>query len=157
MFVLRYDLPFRRKRSSGPPHPSGAEADRAGLAEAVESLRKIVSGPVFLGGHSYGGRQSSILASEQPDLVSRLLLLSYPLHPPGKPEQLRTAHFPSLRTPALFVQGTKDEFGTEAEMKRALSQIPANPSLMLVQGAGHDLKRGKFDLGAMISSFSQLS
>ncbi|MEP6714610.1 MAG: alpha/beta fold hydrolase [Terriglobia bacterium] len=156
-YVLRYDLPFRRQRPKGPPHPSGAEADRAGLAEAVAGMREIVQGPVFLGGHSYGGRQASMLAAAQPDLVAGLLLLSYPLHPPGKPEQPRTAHFPELRTPALFVHGAKDEFGTEAEMKAALAMIPASTALMMIAGAGHDLKHGKFDLAAMIASFTSPS
>jgi predicted alpha/beta-hydrolase family hydrolase len=157
MHVVRYDLPFRRKRPFGPPSPSGAEADRAGLAEAVASLRELVSGPVYLGGHSYGGRQASMLAAAQPDLVAGLLLLSYPLHPPGKPEQLRTAHFPALRTPALFIHGTKDGFGTEAEMAAALALIPAPTQLLIVPGAGHDLKRGNFDLKSMLSSFTRLT
>ena len=74
-------------------------------------LRGRVGGPVVLGGHSYGGRQATMLAAEEPGVAEALLLLSYPLHPPNKPAQLRTAHFPQLRTPALFVSGTKDPFG----------------------------------------------
>ena len=79
---------------------------------------------VFLGGHSYGGRQSTMLAAEDPTLVAGLLLLSYPLHPPKRPTQLRTAHFPQLQTPALFVSGSKDEFGTPAELTAALASYP---------------------------------
>ena len=60
-------------------------------------IREKHPGQVWLGGHSYGGRQASMLAAETPGLVDRLLLLSYPLHPPGKPTQLRTAHFPSCK------------------------------------------------------------
>ena len=71
-------------------------------------------------------------------IAEALLLLSYPLHPPNKPGQLRTAHFSSLRTPALFVQGTKDPFGSIEEMRAALSVIPAKTVLMEVVGAGHD-------------------
>src|SRR3954451_17678376 len=63
--VLRYDLPFRQKRPSGPPHPSGAAADRVGLREAVEAIRGVVGGPIYLGGHSYGGRQATMLAAEE--------------------------------------------------------------------------------------------
>jgi predicted alpha/beta-hydrolase family hydrolase len=96
-------------------------------------------GPVFLGGHSYGGRQSSILVSENPGLVDGLLLLSYPLHPPRKPAQLRTAHLPKLHKPAFFVHGTRDPFGTIPEMKSALQLIPAAHALLEVDGAGHDL------------------
>jgi predicted alpha/beta-hydrolase family hydrolase len=103
----------------------------------------MVSGRLFLGGHSYGGRQSSMLCAElaekEPGLVSALLLLSYPLHPPRKPEQQRTQHLPDLRTPALFVEGTRDPFGSIAEIERALKMIPAKTRLFVVEGVGHDL------------------
>ena len=144
--VLRYDLPFRQKRPSGPPHPSGAAADQVGLREAVEALRSIVPGPVFLGGHSYGGRQATMLAAAELGLVAGLLLLSYPLHPPDKPESLRTAHFPALQTRAAFVHGDRDDFGSPEEMRQALSLIPGQTNLQIVPGAGHDLKKGKLDL-----------
>jgi hypothetical protein len=68
-----------------------------------------------------------------------LLLLSYPLHPPRKPEQLRTSHFPKLKTPSFFVHGTRDPFGTIPEMKSALEMIPVARVLFEVEGAGHDL------------------
>jgi predicted alpha/beta-hydrolase family hydrolase len=148
--VLRCDLPFRQKRPGGPPHPSQAGADREGLRAAVVALRRIVSGRIVLGGHSYGGRQASILASEDGSVSDALLLLSYPLHPPNKPDQLRTAHFPQLQTPALFVHGTKDPFGTTAELQTALRLIPSATELSIVEGAGHDLKRGRFDIAALI-------
>jgi predicted alpha/beta-hydrolase family hydrolase len=151
--VLRCDLPFRQRRPSGPPSPSGAAADRAGLREAVIALRRIVGGPVSLGGQSYGGRQATMLAADEPELAAALLLFSYPLHPPGKPERLRTEHFPRLRVPALFVQGTADLFGSIAEMSTAIAAIPAATRLMLIDGAGHDLRRGRFDLAAVAAAF----
>src|SRR5208337_4342106 len=137
--VLRCDLPFRQERRSGPPFPGNAERDRAGLGNAVAVLRKNVAGRIFLGGHSYGGRQATILCAAEPDLVSGLLLLSYPLHPPRKPEQLRIQHLPSLETPSLFVHGTRDPFGSSDEMKKALQLVPAKTELVEVDGAGHDL------------------
>jgi hypothetical protein len=148
--VLRIDLPFRQKKRFGPPHPATAVLDRSGLRDAVIAMRELVSGPVYLGGHSYGGRQASILASEDPDIVAALLLLSYPLHPPRKPEELRTGHFHKLRTPTLFVHGTADPFGTPEEMRAAVALIPAAKDLVFVDGAGHDLARGKFDTNALI-------
>jgi uncharacterized protein len=150
VFVFRYDLPFRQRRPFGPPAPATAAADRAGLREAVDSVRTLVPGPVFLCGHSYGGRQATLLASEDPELTGRLLLLSYPLHPPKKPEQMRTAHFPSLRTPAMFVHGTRDDFGSVEEMLTAQLLIPARTSLVSIEGAGQDLNRGKFDLERLV-------
>jgi predicted alpha/beta-hydrolase family hydrolase len=137
--VLRCDLPFRQERRTGPPFPGNAERDRAGLRNAVAVLRKNVAGRIFLGGHSYGGRQATMHCAAEPDLVSALLLLSYPLHPPRKPEQLRIQHLPNLRTPSLFVHGTRDSFGSIEEMTKALQLMPAKTELMKVEGAGHDL------------------
>lgn len=141
--VLRCDLPYRQLRSFGPPGPGDAARDRAGLRNAIGVLGKMISGRIFLGGHSYGGRQSSMLcaelSTEDPDLVAALLLLSYPLHPPRRPEQQRTQHLPDLRTTALFVEGTRDPFGSIAEMERALKMIPAKTKLLAIEGAGHDL------------------
>jgi len=137
--VLRCDLPFRQERQTGPPFPGNAERDRAGLRNAVKVLREHVTGRIFLGGHSYGGRQATMLCASEPELVSGLLLLSYPLHPPHKPEQLRVQHLPNLRTPSLFVHGTRDPFGSVEEITKALQVIPAKTGLMKVEGAGHDL------------------
>jgi len=137
--VLRFDLPFRNERPHGPPFPGGAARDRDGLRRAVAVVKEREHGPIYLGGHSYGGRQSTILISEDAQLVEGLLLLSYPLHPPRKPDQLRTSHFPKLNKPAFFVHGTRDPFGTIPEMQSALKLIPAAHNLLEVQGAGHDL------------------
>lgn len=137
--VLRFDLPFRLARPFGPPSPGGASRDRDGLRQAVAVMREKTKGRVFMGGHSYGGRQASMLASEEPRLVEGLLLLSYPLHPPKKPEQLRTGHFPKLATPAFFVHGTRDPFGTTEEMNSALKLIPAAHELFEVPGASHEI------------------
>jgi uncharacterized protein len=154
--VLRCDLPYRQARSLGPPGPGDAARDRAGLKNALAAMRTIVSGRLFLGGHSYGGRQSSMLCAEHPELVSALLLLSYPLHPPRKPEQQRTQHLPDLHTPTLFVHGTRDPFGSIAEMERTLKMIPAKTKLTTIEGVGHDLgfkgKAKKEELSRLIFS-----
>jgi uncharacterized protein len=141
--VLRCDLPFRQMRPHGPPGMGSAARDREGLRHAVSALRKIVSGRVFLGGHSYGGRQATLLAADDVEVAAALLLLSYPLHPPRRPTQLRTSHFPQLRTPALFVQGSRDEFATIEEITAAMQLIPAPNKLLVIEGAGHSLARGK--------------
>jgi hypothetical protein len=137
--VLRIDLPFRQARPHGPPFPGGAKGDRDGLRRALAVLQSRVSGRVFVGGHSYGGRQSTILVSKEPQVAEGLLLLSYPLHPPQKPAQLRTAHFPKITKRAFFVHGTRDPFGSIAEMKAALELIPGRHTIMEVDGAGHEL------------------
>ncbi|HEV8414040.1 MAG TPA: alpha/beta family hydrolase [Bryobacteraceae bacterium] len=135
--VLRWDLPFRQAGSRGSPGGSG-KRDRDGIVQAARELRQLAKGvPLYLAGQSYGGRQSSMVAAEDPGVADGLVLLSYPLHPPGKPAQLRTDHFPSLRTPALFVHGTRDPFGTVDELKKAIKLIPVAARLQVVQGAGH--------------------
>ena len=145
--VLRCDLPYRQKHPHGPPFPSASAEDRDGLRNAASALRGLAPHRpfkrVFLGGHSYGGRQATMLAASDPALVDALLLLSYPLHPPRKPDQTRTAHFRKLRIPALFVHGTRDPFGSLPEMESALKLIPAPTALTAVDGAGHDLSFGR--------------
>lgn len=150
--VLRCDLPFRQRRATGPPSPSTAAADREGLRRAVEAMRGLVSRQIFLGGQSYGGRQATMLAADQPDAAASLLLFSYPLHPPGKPDRLRIEHFPRLRVRAVFVQGAADPFGSIPELRSAVALIPAHTEIIPIAGAGHDLKRGRFDLGPVVAA-----
>lgn len=137
--VLRCDLPYRQVRPTGPPFPGAAARDREGLQRAAEAMREITPELVILGGHSYGGRQATLLAAESATIADALLLLSYPLHPPRKAEQLRTQHFPRLRTPALFIHGTRDPFGSIEEMTAALTAIPARRELVVIEKAGHQL------------------
>lgn len=139
--VLRIDLPFRQKRPFGPPGRGDAENDRLGLKNAADSLGKLGVKRMFLSGHSYGGRQATMLCASQPELAEALLLLSYPLHPPKKPSELRTQHFPQLQTPAMFVHGSRDGFGDLSEMEAALKLIPGKTLLVPVEGAGHDLNK----------------
>jgi hypothetical protein len=91
-----------------------------------------------------------MVAANDAALVDGLLLLSYPLHPPRKPDLLRTAHFSSLRTPALFVHGSRDPFGSVKEMESALKLIPAPAALIPVEGAGHDLSFGRGERNAAL-------
>lgn len=98
-----------------------------------------------------------MLAATEPGLAEGLLLLSYPLHPPQRPEMMRTAHLPDLRTPALFVHGTADDFGSIAEMNHALELIPARTELLAVAGAGHELitRNNRRELtGSIATAFS---
>ncbi|HYG99696.1 MAG TPA: alpha/beta family hydrolase [Terriglobales bacterium] len=149
--VLRCDLPFRQKRPKGPPSAGSGRADQQGLRRALDVLRSHVAGRVFLGGASYGGRQASHLAAADP-CAEGLLLLSYPLHPPGRAAQVRTAHFPNLHVPALFVSGTRDPFGSPEELEKAGKILPEQRRLLLIEGAGHDLwpKARRFEIPLLI-------
>jgi len=142
--VLRCELPFRQQRPYGPPRPGDAARDRENLKHAVGAMRKLLPGRLFLGGQSYGGRQASMLVAEQPvneekQLADGMLLLSYPLHPPSRPDQPRTQHLPKIEVPVMFVHGTHDPFGTIDELESARKLISARNLLLPVEGAGHDL------------------
>jgi uncharacterized protein len=136
--VLRCDLPFRQVRSRGAPSPAGAARDREGLRTALTVLASRGARRLFLGGHSYGGRQASMLLASEPALAAGLLLQSYPLHPPGRPNALRTEHLPRLQVPTLFVHGRTDPFATPAELESARALIPARTRVLSID-AGHDL------------------
>lgn len=141
--ALRCDLPFRQARRSGPPSAGASARDRDGLRHAVLALRRSITAGVFLGGHSYGGRQASMLGAAEPALVEALLLTSYPLHQPGRPDRQRTEHLPSLRTPSFFVHGTRDDaFGSVEALRAAVALVPARTGLLVVEGARHDLASG---------------
>lgn len=136
--AVRYNLPYRRRRPTGPPSGSSA-ADQTGIAEAIGWARSLDAGPVIAGGHSYGGRLTSMVLADQPDMADKLTLFSYPLHPPGKLERLRIEHFPAIRVPTVFTHGSRDPFGSLDEMRAAVALITAPTRIVEVDGARHDL------------------
>jgi hypothetical protein len=147
--AVRYNLPYRRRRSKGPPSGSAA-ADQAGIIEAIEVCRELAKGPLIAGGHSYGGRQTSMVVATQPagptEKLAVLTLFSYPLHPPGKPERLRTEHLPDITVPTVFTHGTSDPFGTLAELRDAAALISAPTEIVEITGARHDLGSKTLDV-----------
>ncbi len=149
--AVRYDLPYRRRRPTGPP--SGAAAtDRAGIVEAITLCRGLAGGPLVAGGHSYGGRQTSMVVAAgeaSPVDVDLLTLFSYPVHPPGKPERARTEHLPAIAVPTVFTHGTSDPFGTIAELRAAAALIAAPTEVVEVTGARHDLLSKTLDVPAL--------
>jgi uncharacterized protein len=151
--VLRIDLPFRQARPRGSPFPAVAAQDRAGIKRAAQFLRERAPGRVYIGGHSYGGRQASMLAAEEPDVAAGLLLFSYPLHAPGRSD-LRSAHFARITRPALFVHGTRDPFGSIDEMRSALALLGGPHELIPIEGARHDLGPRAVAAGAALAAFS---
>lgn len=146
--AIRYDLPFRRRRPKGPPSGSGA-GDREGITEAIEYARALDSGPLIIGGHSYGGQQTSMVVAAGDVTVDLLTLFSYPLHPPGKPERIRTEHLPQIGVPTVFTHGSSDSFGTGAEIRAAAALIPAPHEVVEITGARHDLASKTLDVPAL--------
>jgi predicted alpha/beta-hydrolase family hydrolase len=146
--AVRYDLPYRRRRPKGPPSGSAA-SDRAGIAEAVALLRTLTDGPVLAGGHSYGGRMTSMAVADEEATVDVLALSSYPLHPPGKPERARTEHLPRIAAPTVFTHGTADPFGSIDELRAAAALIPTPTEIVEITGARHDLGSKKMDVPSL--------
>ncbi|MGH3595478.1 MAG: alpha/beta hydrolase family protein [Mycobacterium sp.] len=150
--AVRYNLPYRRRRPKGPPSGSAA-TDRAGIVEAIAVCRGLADGPLIAGGHSYGGRLTSMVvaagseASRAP--VDVLTLFSYPVHPPGKPERSRTEHLPDIGVPTVFTHGTSDPFGTLDELRAAATLIPVPTEIVEITGARHDLGSKTFDVPAL--------
>ncbi|SPM33141.1 Predicted hydrolase of the alpha/beta-hydrolase fold [Mycobacterium rhizamassiliense] len=143
--AVRYNLPYRRRRPKGPPSGSAA-ADRAGIAGAIAVCRKLADGPLIAGGHSYGGRQTSMAIAAGEATVDVLTLFSYPVHPPGKPERRRTEHLPDIAVPTVFTHGTSDPFGTIDELREAVALIAAPTEVVEITGARHDLRSKTFDV-----------
>lgn len=147
--AVRYNLPYRRRRPKGPPSGSAA-ADQAGVVEAVEYIRtEFVDGPIVAGGHSYGGRMTSMAVADGSARVDALTLTSYPLHPPGKPDRARTEHLPRIAVPTVFTHGTSDPFGSIDELRAAAALIQATTEVVEITGARHDLGSKTLDVGSL--------
>ncbi len=143
MPVGRMDFPARKAGKKSVDRPPVAIAAVRDEAAALVASAHIRPNRLVLGGRSFGGRMCSMAVAEGLPAAG-LVLLSYPLHPPGKPENLRTEHFAQLDLPCLFVGGDKDPFGSPAEMERELAAIPGPVTTVWVPGA-HQPK-GKDDL-----------
>ncbi|WP_124713656.1 alpha/beta family hydrolase [Mycolicibacterium nivoides] len=148
--AIRYNLPYRRRRPKGPPSGSAA-GDQEGIAEAIALARTLADGPVIAGGHSYGGRMTSMVAADEdsgagPDVLT---LFSYPLHPPGKPERARTEHLSRITVPTVFTHGTADPFGTIEELTAATALVGGPTELVVIEGARHDLGSKRLDVPAL--------
>lgn len=139
--ALRYNLPYRRRRPTGPPSGS-AESDMSGIREALQTARTLSPGPLLAGGHSYGGRLTSMVVADGAEGVEHidgLTVFSYPLHPPGKPERPRTGHLSEITVPAVFTHGTRDPFGSIADLRSAVALMPARTAIVEATGMPHDL------------------
>jgi predicted alpha/beta-hydrolase family hydrolase len=137
MSCIRADFAYRK---SGRRAPDRTPVLLQSVREEAAPL--LAKGPLVLGGRSMGGRMCSLAVGDADDPLPgvALVLICYPLHPPGKPENLRVEHFPRLSVPCLFVSGTKDAFGTPDELTRWTATIPGPVTHVWLDGKGHDLK-----------------
>ncbi len=144
--VTRMDFPYRKAGRKGPDRPPVL------LRAVVDEVASLAGpGPLVLGGRSMGGRICSlaVAAGLGPDApaVAGLLLVSYPLHPPGRPDRLRIEHFPAITVPCLFVSGTRDAFATPAELEQHIATIPAPVTHHWVDGKDHALRNTGQEVG----------
>jgi len=138
--VATFDFPYvAAGRKSPDKAPVLEEAWRAAIAEA-RADNAFRSLPLFIGGKSMGGRIASHVAAQGVEGVSGLVFLGYPLHPPGRPQQRRDAHLPSIAQPMLFVQGSRDEFGTAGEIRELLPRLNPHAQLFEVADGDHSFK-----------------
>jgi predicted alpha/beta-hydrolase family hydrolase len=137
--VERHDFPRRRAGKAGVDRAPVAIADVVEHTAAFARRVQVDPASLVLGGRSFGGRMCSMAVAEGLPAAG-LVLVSYPLHPPGKPENLRIEHLPELHVPVLFVSGTRDPFGTPAELERHAQAVPGPVTHVWLDGKGHDLK-----------------
>ncbi len=133
--VVRMDFPYRK---AGRKTPDRAPVLIAAVREEAAQLAPGVSA-IVLGGRSMGGRICSMAVAEGLRAVG-LVLISYPLHPPGRPDRKRTEHFPGLEVPCLFISGTRDAFGTPEELEAATRAIPGRVTHCWIEGKDHALR-----------------
>lgn len=147
--VERMDFPYRRAGRRAPDRPAVlVEAVRAEAA-ALAARSGLEPSDLLLGGRSMGGRMCSVAVAE--GLPARaLVLVSYPLHPPGRPDRLRVEHFPRLAVPCLFVSGTRDTFGSPEELEAATGAIAGEVTHVWVEGGDHGLRRRDAEVAAAV-------
>ena len=150
--VARMDFGYRRAGRRAPDKQAvlvdAVVAEAAALAESAG----VAPAHIFLGGRSMGGRICSIAVAE--GLPARgLVLISYPLHPPGRPDRLRTEHFPAIRVPCLFVSGTRDAFGSPEELEAETAAIPGPVTYHWIEGKDHSLRDVDAEVTATIGAW----
>lgn len=137
--VARVDFPYRREGRKAPDRAPKLIACVREEAAMLAASAGVDASRVVLGGRSMGGRMCSLAVAEGLPAAG-LVLISYPLHPPGKPDRLRTAHFPQIDVPCLFVSGERDAFGSRDEFDAHVPQVRGRVTQVWVPQAGHDLK-----------------
>ena len=149
MKCVRADFPYRKAGRKAPDRTPVL------LQTVRDEAAPLLADGLILGGRSMGGRMCSMAVGdvEDPLPAKGLVLISYPLHPPGKPDSLRTEHLPRLRVPCLFIQGTRDPFGSTAELQQWTAAIPGNVTLQWIEGRGHDLKGADVMVAEMVATW----
>jgi uncharacterized protein len=153
--VLRVDFPYRKAGKSFPDKtPVLVECVKSEVRAFAESLG-VTTEALVIGGRSMGGRMCSMANADENDplQVAGLVLMSYPLHPPKKPENLRIEHLPRIASPVLAISGTKDNFGTPDELREAFTVVPTPVTWSFLENARHELQRKDDEIGAVVRNW----
>jgi hypothetical protein len=152
--VVTFNFLYTEQRRRIPDRAPALEACYRAVIHAVHDKVASAQRALFIGGKSMGGRIATQVAAADPELrVSGLVLLGYPLHPPGKPAERRDKHLPAIRRPMLFVQGTRDAFGTPDELAPALASVQPAPTVHVVDKGDHSFKLARKDPAAQAAVF----
>ena len=156
--VRRADFAYRRAGRRAPDRAPVLLATVRSEALDLAAELRTTSAKLVLGGRSMGGRMCSMIAAGGGDTggalpVAGLVLICYPLHPPGKPENLRVEHLPRLTMPCLFISGTRDAFGTPDELQQWTATIPGRVTHAWLEGKGHDLKGADAAIAAAVTAW----
>jgi predicted alpha/beta-hydrolase family hydrolase len=140
--TLTFNFAYMEQRRSVPDPKAKLEACYQAVIDAALKHKKLKGNRLAIGGKSMGGRIASQVAAqpEGADDIAALVFLGYPLHPPGRPDKLRDAHLPDIKVPMLFVQGSRDTFGTPDELCAVFKKHQLKPTLHVVEGGDHSLK-----------------
>ncbi len=149
MAVERVEFPGRAAGKRRPDPPDVCIQTVRNAASELADRLQVPTTRVAIGGRSMGGRMCAMAVAEGLE-VAALVLVSYPLHPPGRPDRLRTAHFPDLDLPCLFVSGRRDAFGTPAELEQEIAAIPGVVTLVFVDG-DHSLRKRDSEVAGIVA------
>ena len=150
--VSRIDFPYRIAGRRAPDRPPVLLQTVIEASAALAAELDVAPDLIAVGGRSMGGRIAS-MAVAQGLKAAALVLVSYPLHPPGRREHLRTGHLPHIRVPCLFVSGSRDAFGTPEELEAATRLIPAPVTLKILDGGNHGLARHNDEVATIVADW----
>ena len=138
--AMTFNFIYKEKRKSVPDPKAKLESCYQAVIQAAQQNKKLKANKLVIGGKSMGGRIASQVAAEDSEGIAGLVYLGYPLHPPGRPDKLRDEHLPSIKAPMLFVQGSRDAFGNEEEIKAIVKQRRLKADLYFVAAGDHSFK-----------------
>jgi uncharacterized protein len=138
--LMTFNFLYMEQKRHVPDPKARLESCYQAVIKAALTHRKLKKNRLVIGGKSMGGRIASQVAAAAPEGIAGLVFLGYPLHPPGRPDKLRTDHLPDIQAPMLFVQGARDAFGTEAEISALIKQLHLPATLFSIEGGDHSFK-----------------